>query len=151
MSKPLVNEPPQKEYITISQIAKAFRSKPELVAELNAFNKLVIVTRGGLAVAAILSQFIDCRWFDTLCLSSYRDKKKQKQLRVHKAQSSDEKVLLVEDIVDSGRSLLKAKEYYPNAKSFSLHFKDNPERITPDYFLWKTDKWIVYPWEVNEM
>jgi xanthine phosphoribosyltransferase len=140
-----------KEFITIPQIAAELRKKSALVDELNSFEKIVVVTRGGLAVAAILSQFIDSRWFDTLCMSSYKDKTQQKQLKIHKAQSSHEEVLLVEDIVDSGRSLLKAKEYYPNAKSFALHYKDNPEKITPDYYLWRTDKWIVYPWEVNEM
>lgn len=83
-------------------------------------------------------------------MTSYENKE-QKGLKILKAQYDDNKnILLVEDVIDTGKTIKKVKEFYPNAKVFALHYKEKGG-IKPDYYLWITDKWIVYPWEFNEL
>jgi hypothetical protein len=62
------------------------------------------------------------------------------------------KVLLVDDVSDTGHSLALAVRSLKGAKEVrtaTLHFKPN-SIFEPDYYVAKTDKWIVYPWEVEE-
>lgn len=134
-----------KEYITWEQIIKSMKE-----AKIPKFRKMIAVTRGGLCVAGLLSQVINCKNIDTICLSSY-DKDQQKEIKVIKSGSDrGSDILLVDDVVDTGKSIAKAREFYPNAKLFTLHYK-NKGGVKPDYYLWETDKWIVYPWEFDEV
>lgn len=140
---------PKKEFISFESITDKIKNSPQILQELNTFDKFVIITRGGLVVAGMLSQYLNSRYYDTLCIKSYSDDHKQKQLKVIKSNPTQDKVLIIDDIVDSGKSIELAKEIYPNSKIFALHYKPDNSSIKPDYFFWKTDKWIVYPWEIQ--
>lgn len=66
----------------------------------------------------------------------------------------EKKVLLVDDVADSGRSLAVAKEHLykkgaSEVRCATLHYKPSSV-VKPEYFVEKTEKWIVYPWEVEE-
>jgi len=136
-----------KTYITIEEIKSAIEGNRELIASLSKFEKAYVVTRGGLCAAGILAQYIDIRYFETICLRSYTDEKEQKKIESIKLTPTKEKVLIIEDIVDTGASMKFIKKYFPNAKFFALHVKPNITKIFPDYYLWQNDNWIVYPWE----
>ena|SRR3989344_8468117 len=62
------------------------------------------------------------------------------------------RVLLVDDVSDTGHSLELAFKSLSDAKEVrtaTLHYK--PHSIfKPDYFVGTTSDWIVYPWEVEE-
>ncbi|NHJ05630.1 MAG: phosphoribosyltransferase, partial [Candidatus Heimdallarchaeota archaeon] len=66
----------------------------------------------------------------------------------------NKKILLVDDVSDSGRSLDFAIKHlskfnYLEMKTATIHYK--PKSIfKPDFFISETDKWIVYPWEYME-
>ena len=59
-----------------------------------------------------------------------------------------EEVLIVDDICDSGETLLKY-EKYPTAV---LHFKPHTSNFIPTFYanLHKGDEWIIYPWEQDD-
>jgi hypoxanthine phosphoribosyltransferase len=62
------------------------------------------------------------------------------------------RVLVVDDVSDTGRSLLAAKAALAGAKELkiaALHFKPC-SLVRPDYFASRTSKWVVYPWEKSE-
>ena len=54
--------------------------------------------------------------------------------------------LLVDDIVDSGRTLAEYMKGYPELDFASLHFKKH-SKIIPTYYGQEIDDWIQYPWE----
>lgn len=114
------------------------------------YTKIIAVTRGGLFVAGMMSHFLNRVPIDTVCLNSY-DGAKQKTMTVLKGNCSDEKVLICDDVVDTGNTAKELKEMYPNGKLAVLHYKSlrSPD-VKPDYFISDTDDWIVYPWEVGE-
>ena len=55
-------------------------------------------------------------------------------------------ILVVDDIADTGDTLLMAKGIIPEAKTLTL-FKKTGSKITPDYYLQSTEKWVKFPWE----
>ena len=61
-------------------------------------------------------------------------------------------ILLVEDMLETGRSLVVAKNYLEEkgatVKTVCLYTLPISE-ITPDYFLREVDAVIEFPWEVN--
>ncbi len=69
--------------------------------------------------------------------------------------SMEEKyVLIVDEVADTGDSLYHAIAHVKGLKAKSvrtavLHLKPT-SRVVPDYYMVKTEKWTVYPWEHRE-
>ena len=64
------------------------------------------------------------------------------------------KVLLIDEVADTGDSLLYAIEHVKNLgaetiKSAVLHLKPT-SKVTPDFYITLTEAWTVYPWESRE-
>lgn len=117
---------------------------------------ILSVARGGHVLARLLSDFLDLPIY-SFSIQSYQDLQ-QHELRITQELSGDFKgrnVLLVDEIIDSGKTLVRALEYLNDFEicsvtSVSLHVK--PEAILKsDFYVEETDKWVVYPYEVREM
>lgn len=76
--------------------------------------------------------------------------------------SIDEKLLIVDDIFDSGRSmeafLVKLKQklgdkYPKDIRIATLFYKPlkNKTRITPNYYVEETSEWLVFPHEFDDL
>jgi xanthine phosphoribosyltransferase len=139
-----------KQYVDFDEIKKdLIEHKDELLKLTKGIHKIVAITRGGLCVAGLVSQIVGIKNIDTLCLESYNGQER-KEVGVVKAQHYNERVLLIDDVIDSGETIEMAKKFCPFAKVLVLHIKEIPERLMPDFYLFKTDLWIVYPWELDE-
>lgn len=62
-----------------------------------------------------------------------------------------EKVLVVDDVADSGRTLalvvaMLEKQGAKVVKTATLHYKLS-SIVKPEFFVKETQNWIVYPWE----
>ena len=55
-------------------------------------------------------------------------------------------VLLIEDVVGTGKTLRKCKEVFPKSKLLSFLY-DPSNLFKPDYYIYKSTEWIVFPWE----
>lgn len=114
---------------------------------------IIAIARGGLVPATILSHRLNIHWLDTLCLSSYNDvTKKQGALRILKEFKSDsDKLLVVDDLVDTGETFLKVREMLPKAH-FSCLYAKKPGISTVDTYTLKvpSDSWLVFPWEESD-
>src|ERR1700761_5416848 len=87
------------------------------------FEAIVTVTRGGLVPAAIVARELDVHLIETVCISSY-DHTRQGDLRVlkgvatelmHKSGGGGKGVLIVDDLVDTGKTARIVREMLPNA------------------------------------
>jgi len=70
------------------------------------------------------------------------------------ASITDKKVLIMDDVADTGKSLKLVKDHAENqgAKSVkiaTIYHKPWSE-IIPDYYEKKTRRWVVFPWERKE-
>jgi len=118
------------------------------------FEILVAITRGGLFVSGMLSQYLDIKAIETISIHSYNNKKRHKMVLfkgIDKKLPCNKKTLICDDVIDTGETMNITKRLFPNSKIAVLHYKlKNKPIIKPDYYCQNTDKWIVYPWEVNE-
>ncbi len=119
---------------------------------------IVGVSRGGLVLARLMSDLLD---IDNVLItkSEYytgmgkRNSKPQITQEIQK-DISDNNVLLVDDVSDTGESLAIIKEHIlskrpRNLTVATLYLKPWSKSL-PDYFVSKTDAWIVFPWEYYE-
>ena len=84
-----------------------------------AWRAVVAVTRGGMAPAMIVSRELDIRTVDTISIKSY-DHQSQADAKVLKHPDSElmgdgTGILIVDDLVDTGKTLEVVRAMYPNA------------------------------------
>ncbi|MFX1317695.1 MAG: phosphoribosyltransferase [Promethearchaeota archaeon] len=119
---------------------------------------IVGVARGGWIPARILSDLFFTRDTANVKVDLYRGI----YARDHEPQVSQkiprdmkwESPLLVDDISDTGDSLTVAGEHlkqrgYKNPRTATMHMKPWT-KLVPDYYVVKTEAWVVYPWELKE-
>jgi uncharacterized protein len=127
-------------------------------AENEPFDCLVGISRGGLALTRIMSDLLDVQNVMITRCEYYTDigEKKKKPVITQKIQGniSNKKVLVVDDVADSGESLSIIKCYLeskrPRDLKISTIFTKPWSKMIPDYYVARTDSWIIFPWEYYE-
>ncbi|MGB0718478.1 MAG: xanthine phosphoribosyltransferase [Alphaproteobacteria bacterium] len=114
---------------------------------------LVAITRGGLVPAAIVARELDIRLIETVCLVSYNDDKEQGDLTVLKgleAIGDGEDWLIVDDLVDSGKTASVIKKMAPKAHIATVYAKPKGRPLA-DTFVTEVsqDTWILFPWDTQ--
>jgi len=118
---------------------------------------IVGVSRGGLIPAAVLSDRlgVDCDSVGLRYYKSVRNTEEKPKITQHiSCDLSGKKVLIVDDVADTGHSLQAVKRYVQEKGAddimvCTLHYKPC-STIKPDRFVEETNAWIIYPWELNE-
>ncbi len=111
---------------------------------------IVAVTRGGLVPAHIVARELDIRLVDTVCISSY-DHTQQREVEILKGVQGDgDGWLVIDDLVDTGRTGRVVREMLPRAHFATVYAK--PEgRPVVDTFVTEVsqDTWILFPWDLE--
>jgi hypoxanthine phosphoribosyltransferase len=119
---------------------------------------IVAVSRGGFDLSRILCDELDVRELASFQIAYYTNINEKSGIpRATNPLNADIKclkVLLVDDVSDSGESLIYAKKYveqlYPSEiKIATLHYKPW-SKLEPDFFADIVNDWILYPWETRE-
>jgi uncharacterized protein len=121
------------------------------------FDWYIALSRGGLVPACLLSQYTDHRSIDTLCVVSYDKDHNRSEPRIIQKDYSHikgKKILVIDDLADSGYSFVRAKEYLAQfepkeIKTLALYLKTGSV-FKPDYYHQETkpEDWIEFEWEV---
>ncbi len=118
-----------------------------------AWRAVVAVTRGGMAPAMIVSRELDIRTVDTISIKSY-DHQTQADAMVLKNPDSGlmgdgTGILIVDDLVDTGKTLEVVRAMYPNAHFATVYAKPKG-RPQVDTFITEVsqDTWIFFPWDM---
>jgi xanthine phosphoribosyltransferase len=118
-----------------------------------AWRAVVAITRGGMAPAMIVARELDIRMVDTISVKSY-DHQTQKEAVVLKAPNDEmmgdgEGVLIVDDLVDSGRTLELVRQKYPKAHFACVYAKPKGEPQADTFITGVSqDTWIFFPWDM---
>ncbi len=117
---------------------------------LGPFEGIVAVTRGGLVPAAIVARELELRLIDTLCIASY-DESKQGELVVLKSVEGDgENWLIVDDLVDTGKTAATVREILPKAHFATVYAKPAGRPLVDSYITEVSqDTWILFPWDME--
>jgi hypoxanthine phosphoribosyltransferase len=129
------------------------------------FDAIVIVTRGGIIPGGLLAEALDIK--DVLTASvDFPSEGQHREAKLlawpqfiqfpEDAQLSERRLLVVDDVWGSGRTVTAVKNRVAAAGGYPLtcvlHY--NPYRslfapAKPDYYAAITDAYIIYPWEVD--
>ena len=111
---------------------------------------IVSITRGGLVPAAIVARELEILLVDTVCISSY-DWQDQGQAKVLKSVDGDgDGWLLVDDLVDTGKTAKIVREMLPKAHFGTVYAKPAGRPLV-DTFITEVsqDTWILFPWDTE--
>ncbi|NNJ67189.1 MAG: xanthine phosphoribosyltransferase [Boseongicola sp.] len=118
-----------------------------------AWRAIVAITRGGMAPAMIVARELDVRTVDTISVKSY-DHQAQSEAQVLKAPDDDMMgdgtgILVLDDLVDSGKTLELVRSLYPNAHFATVYAKPKGEPMVDTFITGVSqDTWIFFPWDM---
>ena len=133
--------------------ALAWRLDKQGPLEGGAWRAVVAITRGGMAPAMIVARELDIRTVDTISIKSY-DHQTQSPPVVIKTPDSDlvgdgKGVLIVDDLVDTGRTLEVVKEHMPQAHVATVYAKPKGRPMVNTFITEVSqDTWIFFPWDM---
>ncbi|MBT8475238.1 MAG: xanthine phosphoribosyltransferase [Rhodobacteraceae bacterium] len=118
-----------------------------------AWKAVVAITRGGMAPAMIVSRELDIRHVDTISVKSYNHQE-QSEPRVIKTPDIElvgdgTGVLIIDDLVDTGKTLEVVRALMPNAHVATVYAKPKGRPMV-DTFITEVsqDTWIFFPWDM---
>ena len=122
------------------------------------FDIFIGISRGGLVPVRLLADMLDEYNVDVVKVELYTDIGERADRPIITIPLTKEvkgkRVLLVDDIADSGLSSKAAVEHVQScgAKDVKLAcLMTKPTSIIePDYYVEATDKWVIFPWEFHE-
>jgi xanthine phosphoribosyltransferase len=128
------------------------------LAAAGPFEAIVAVTRGGLVPAAIVARELGVRVIETVCVASYNHVS-QGELRMLKAVADSiialgggggHGVLIVDDLVDTGKTAKMVREVLPRAHFATVYAKPMGRPLV-DTFITEVsqDTWIFFPWDTG--
>ena len=123
-----------------------------------AWRAIVAITRGGMAPAMIIARELDVRTVDTISVMSYHsgggkaDERREAQV----LKSPDKEmmgdgtgILIIDDLVDSGKTLELVRELYPQAHFATVYAKPKGEPMVDTFITGVSqDTWIFFPWDM---
>jgi len=120
------------------------------------FDTILGIARGGLSIAQLLGEYYDIREVYAINTIGYDDSKKNDSVEVFNIPDLTlaTKVLIVDDIVDSGDTLVEVldvlSEQYPSITfhTASLFYKKTA-KITPTWYVKEPKGWIDFFWSVD--
>jgi xanthine phosphoribosyltransferase len=126
------------------------------LAAAGPFTAIVAITRGGLVPAAIVARELNVRLIETVCVESYHDYQTQGQLRLLKSVTDSvtklkgKGVLIVDDLVDTGKTAKVVRDLLPGAHFATVYAKPMGRPMV-DTFITEVsqDTWIYFPWDTG--
>ncbi|HCQ67157.1 MAG TPA: xanthine phosphoribosyltransferase [Rhodobacteraceae bacterium] len=118
-----------------------------------AWKAVVAITRGGMAPAMIISRELDIRVVDTISVKSYNHQD-QGEAVVLKAPDMEvvgdgEGVLIIDDLVDTGKTLEVVRKLLPKAHFATVYAKPKGKPMVESYITEVSqDTWIFFPWDM---
>ncbi len=158
-----------KQYITADQLlADSIELAFRIIASDFRPDLIVGIWRGGTPVGIAVQEVMDFVGINSdhiaIRTSSYTSIGERSTVKVHGLEylerhlTADDKLLLVDDVFDTGLSIDSVlrelnvfyKDSPPECRVATPYFKPTNNRTTrtPDYFLYETDRWLVFPHEL---
>jgi xanthine phosphoribosyltransferase len=114
---------------------------------------IIAITRGGLVPAAVIARELNIRVVDTISVKSY-DHKNRTAATVLKQPDpavigDGAGVLVIDDLVDTGRTLEVVRALYPKAHFATVYAKPKGKPLVDTYITEVSqDTWIYFPWDM---
>ncbi|PIE56177.1 MAG: xanthine phosphoribosyltransferase [Desulfobulbus propionicus] len=137
--------------ISWDQLHRDSRALAWRMLNMDYFRGIIAITRGGMVPAAIIARELDIHLLDTVCISSYdwKDKKGDAEILKHFDGDGDG-WLLIDDLVDTGRTARIVKQMVPKAHFATVYAKPEGRPLVDTYVTEVSqDTWILFPWDTE--
>lgn len=119
---------------------------------------IIGIMRGGWIPARILLDYLNIPILATIEIKFYKGigETRERPIIIHPlvVDIRNKRVLIVDDVVDTGKSMSIAIEMAKLGGAYSIKTAALVVKpwsvLEPDYYAMKSDKWIVFPWEIRE-
>jgi len=114
---------------------------------------VVAVTRGGMVPGMIVARELDIRIVDTVSVRSYAHQDRSEAQVTKSPQEGlmgdGEGILIVDDLVDTGKTLELVRKLYPKAHFATVYAKPSGRPMVDTYITEVSqDTWIFFPWDM---
>jgi len=156
---------PQKTFpVSWEELHRTAKALAWRLIAIGPFKGIVAITRGGLVPAAIIARELDVRLIDTVCITSYSEEDRADgtagvhqpgELRLLKGDAAKmwgdgTGWLIIDDLVDTGRTAKYVRELMPKAHFATVYAKPAGRPLV-DTFVTEVsqDTWIYFPWDIE--
>jgi xanthine phosphoribosyltransferase len=150
---------PYQDEIVISwpELHRDARYLSRVLHEKGPWKGIIAITRGGLVPAALVARELEIRLIDTVCVVSYgageggAAEQEQGALRWLKGVEGDGVGwLLIDDLVDTGRTAREVRQRNPRAHFATLYAKPAGRPLVDTFVKeFRQEKWIYFPWDID--
>ena len=143
--------------VTWDQFHRDSRALAWRLAGMGSFDAVVAIARGGLVPAAIVARELNIRVVECVAVKSY-DHQSKGGIQVLKPITEDllqkarngGKLLIVDDLVDTGATARVVREMLPGAHFATVYAKPKGREMV-DTFITEVsqDTWIFFPWDLD--
>lgn len=139
----------QKTYpISWEQLQRDCRALSWRLMEKGPWKGIIAITRGGLVPSAIIARELDIHLIDTICLSTYAWKDQGDANILKPVENDGEGWLLIDDLVDTGRTAKIARDMVSKAHFATVYAKPAGRPMVDTYITEVSqDSWILFPWD----
>lgn len=122
---------------------------------LGPWPSMVAITRGGLIPACLVAQELGIRCIETLGLQSYSKENQPGDIQIMKPLPASfdrqAQVLVIDDLVDTGKSAQAIRQLIPHAHIATLYAKPKGLSMVQSHVAhFAQDAWIIFPWEQTQ-
>ncbi|MEQ8368350.1 MAG: xanthine phosphoribosyltransferase [Roseicyclus sp.] len=133
--------------------ALAWRLDKRGPGEDGAWKAVVAITRGGMAPAMIIARELDIRLVDTISVKSYHHQNQGEPEVLNQPDAAmmgdGDGILVIDDLVDSGKTLEVVRALYPKAHFATVYAKPKGEPMVDTFITGVSqDTWIFFPWDM---
>ncbi len=118
------------------------------------FDVVVGIARGGVPLSMVIADELGVR-IEIINVKSYNgtrgDRTRPHILSTLTSSLGGRRVLLVDDLIEEGDTIMAMSKYLLRQKPKSLEtavmFTKPWNKVKPDFSLMEVDKWVVFPWD----
>ena len=133
--------------------ALAWRLDGQGPGEGGSWKAVVAITRGGMAPAMIVARELDIRMVDTVSVKSYHHQTQSEPVVIKSPDMNvvgdGTGVLVIDDLVDTGRTLEAVIDLMPKAHIATVYAKPKGRPMVKTFITEVSqDTWIFFPWDM---
>lgn len=145
----------EREYLHWSKVDEAIWTLADYVRKDYKVDLIVGIARGGLIPAVRMSHIMDDILMRVMDVKFYTDIAKHTEMPEITVPLTEpvegKNVLIVDDVADTGKTLKVVKDdiIKKGAKDVRIAViaKKPTSEVDPDYYIFQTEGWIIFPWE----
>lgn len=124
----------------------------ELLSLEQKWDGIIAITRGGMIPAGIIARELGIRVVDTISVRTYSHKEISEPVILNNATATTdgENFLLIDDLVDTGKTAKFVQQCLPKAYFATIYAKPEGRPLVDNFITeFPQDTWIYFPWDLE--